>query len=299
MTSFWSAWIIVITLGVIAGCWWVLFANRVSAPKSGDVKTMGHSFDGIEEYDNPMPRWWFIMFIATIIFSLVYLALYPGLGTFKGFLGWTQVNQWEAEIQYADEHYAPIFDQYATIPVADLAQDEEAMKVGQRLYANNCSLCHGSDGRGAYGFPNLTDNDWLYGGSADAIKHTIVNGRNGQMPAWGEVLGDEGVTQMTQYVLSLSGQETDAAAAQTGAATYTAMCAACHGADGKGNQMLGAPNLTDNTWLYLNPEWGVAKSVEQSIRLGRNGHMPAQAKYIGEDKVHLVAAYVYSLSQGK
>ncbi len=299
MTSFWSAWIIVITLGVIAGCWWVLFANRVASPKSGDVKTMGHSFDGIEEYDNPMPRWWFIMFIATIIFSLVYLALYPGLGTFKGFLGWTQVNQWEAEVKYADENYAPIFEQYASIPVADLAMDEEAMKVGQRLYANNCALCHGSDGRGAYGFPNLTDTDWLYGGSADAIKHTIINGRNGQMPAWGEVLGDEGVTQMTQYVLSLSGQETDSAAAQAGSATYTAMCVACHGADGKGNQMLGAPNLTDNTWLYLNPEWGVAKSVEQSIRLGRNGHMPAQAKYIGEDKVHLVAAYVYSLSQGK
>lgn len=298
MSSFWSAWIIVITLGVIAGCWWVLFANRTAAPK-GEVKTMGHSFDGIEEYDNPMPRWWFIMFIGTIIFSLVYLALYPGLGNYKGLLGWTQEGQWAEEVAYAEEHYAPIFEQFGTIPVEQLAKDTEAMKVGQRLYANNCALCHGSDGRGAYGFPNLTDNDWLYGGTADAIKHTIVNGRNGQMPAWGDVLGDEGVHQMVQYVLSMSGKETDAAAAKTGGATYTAMCSACHGADGKGVQMLGAPNLTDDTWLYLNPEWGLAKSVEQSIRLGRNGHMPAQARYIGEDKVHLVTAYVYSLSQGK
>lgn len=298
MTSFWSAWISVITLAVIFGCWWALFANRTAAPK-GEAKTMGHSFDGIEEYDNPMPRWWFIMFIVTIVFSLIYLALYPGLGTFKGFLGWTSDNQWEAEIKYAEEHYAPIFEQYAKIPAEKLAADPEAMKVGQRLFANNCALCHGSDGRGAYGFPNLTDADWLYGGTTDAIRHTIVNGRNGQMPAWGEVLGDEGVKQMVQYVLSLSGQETDKAAAATGAATYAAMCSACHGADGKGNPMLGAPNLTDNTWLYLNPEWGVAKSVEQSIRVGRNGNMPAQARYIGEDKVHLVTAYVYSLSQGK
>jgi len=229
----------------------------------------------------------------------VYLALYPGLGTYKGLLGWSQEGQWEEEVQYAAEHYAPIFEQYSSIPVADLAKDTEAMKVGQRLYANNCALCHGSEGRGAYGFPNLTDTDWLYGGSPDAIKHTIVNGRNGQMPAWGEVLGDEGVTQMVQYVLSLSNQETHAAAAKAGSATFTAMCAACHGPDAKGKQMLRAPNLTDNTGLYLNPEWGVAKSVEQSIRLGRNGHMPAQAKYIGEDKVHLVAAYVYSLSQDK
>lgn len=299
MTSFWSAWIIVITLGVIAGCWWVLFANRVSAPKDGDVKTMGHSFDGIEEYDNPMPRWWFIMFIATIIFSLVYLALYPGLGTFKGFLGWSQEGQWEEEVQEAQEKYAPIFEQYASIPVPQLAQDEEAMKVGQRLYANNCALCHGSDSRGGYGFPNLTDKDWLYGGTPEAIKATLVNGRNGQMPAWEAVLGDDGITQMTQYVLSLSGQDHDAAAAAQAEATYTAMCSACHGPDAKGNQMLGAPNLTDDTWLYLNPEWGLAKSVEQSLRQGRNGHMPAQARYIGEDKVHLVAAYVYSLSQDK
>ncbi len=298
MSSFWSAWIIVITLGVIAGCWWVLFANR-SAPPKGEVKTMGHSFDGIEEYDNPMPRWWFFMFIGTIVFSLIYLALYPGLGNYKGVLGWTQEGQWAEEVAYADEHYAPIFEQYAKIPVEQLAGDAEAMKVGQRLFANNCSLCHGSDGRGAYGFPNLTDSDWLYGGSAEAIKHTIVQGRNGQMPAWGEVLGDEGVDQMVQYVLSLSGKETDAAAAKVGGATYGAMCSACHGADGKGNFALGAPNLTDDTWLYLNPEWGLAKSVEQSVRLGRNGHMPAQARYIGEDKVHLVTAYVYSLSQGK
>ncbi|KZZ14012.1 cytochrome C oxidase Cbb3 [Oleiphilus sp. HI0079] len=256
---------------------------------------MGHTFDGIEEYDNPLPKWWMYMFVATCVFGLAYYALYPGLGNYKGLLGWTQVGQWENEVQTAEEKYGPIFEAYAATPIDELVQDAEAMKVGQRLFANNCAVCHGSAGRGAIGFPNLTDDDWLYGGTEEAIKATLVNGRMGNMPAKGlnPAMTNAQVDDMVHYLLSFSDRSDNSEAAERGAAMYQTACAACHGADAKGNQALGAPNLTDNVWLY----GSTPKRISHTLLYGRAGVMPAQLERLGEEKIHLLTAYVKSLSQ--
>jgi len=295
MSAFWSAWVSVITLAVIIGCTWLLFATRKSQTHQEQTEeTVGHEFDGIEEYDNPMPKWWFQMFLGTVIFGLGYLALYPGLGNFQGLLGWSSHGQWEEEMAHAEEQYRPMFEQFAALSVEQLQNEETGLKMGQRMFANNCALCHGSAGTGAYGFPNLTDTDWLYGGDPATIKTTIANGRNGGMPAWGQVLGEDGVRDVTGYVLSLSGsgENLDSEAIARGQSQFQALCAACHGADGTGTQALGAPNLTDNTWLY----GGSFEQVAHSIRNGRAGVMPAHKDLLSDEKIHLIAAYVYSLS---
>ncbi len=293
MTSFWSLWISAITIAVIAGCLiLVLHTRRTEVHKETTTETMHHAFDGIEELDNPLPRWWFNMFIITIIFGVVYLFLYPGLGNYKGYLNWTSHNQWEAEMAHADEHYKPVFAKFANLSVEEIAGNDTARQMGQRMFNNNCAVCHGQAGAGAYGFPNLSDNDWLYGGSGANIKATISNGRVGAMPPWGAIIGEDGVRNVTSYVLGLNGQKVDAKAAAQGQTTYQAMCIACHGADGKGNQMLGAPNLTDDIWLY----GGSFEKVAHSIRQGRNGAMPAHSSLLSEDKIHLISGYVFSLS---
>lgn len=296
MSAFWSAWVTVITLAVIFGCAWLLFATRKGEKfKETTEETVGHSFDGIEEFDNPLPQWWFYLFVATVIFGLGYLMLYPGLGNFKGLLGWTSTNQWEREMQHAEEVYRPVFAKYATLSIEELQlpDNEEGLKMGQRMFANNCSVCHGSAGTGAIGFPNLTDNDWLYGGDPATIKQTITNGRNGGMPAWGDVLGEDGVRDVASYVMTLSGKEavtgTDVA---NGQKQFQALCTACHSPDGSGMHALGAPNLTDDIWLY----GGDFKQIAHTIRAGRAGVMPAQKHLLSEDKIHLISAYVYSLS---
>ncbi|PSJ23134.1 cytochrome-c oxidase, cbb3-type subunit III [Halomonas sp. ND22Bw] len=299
LPGFWSVWIIVITLGTIVISAWLLFANRKTdkvADAEGNVETTGHAADEIEEYDNPLPRWWFQLYVGTVIFALGYLLLYPGLGNFAGLLGWTQEGQWEAEVARAEERYAPIFEQYQQVPIPALAQDAEAMQVAERLFLNNCAICHGANAQGGYGFPDLTDDAWLYGGTPEAIVTSLTNGRNGLMPAW-QQLGEDNIGRLTQYVLSLSGQAEDPQRAEQGEALFTSVCAACHAPDGTGNQALGAPNLTDDAWLYRQPGQPLEASIRQTLRNGRNGHMPAQAAYIGEDKVHLVAAYVYGLSR--
>ncbi len=295
MSAFWSAWVTVITLAVIFGCTWLLFQTRKSEThKESTDTTVGHVYDGIEEYDNPLPRWWFQLFVATVVFGLVYLALYPGLGNFKGLLGWTSTGQWEEEMQHAEEVYKPVFAKYAALSIEDLQSEDNksGLQMGQRMFANNCSVCHGTAGTGAYGFPNLTDDDWLYGGEPATIKQTIINGRNGGMPPWGSVLGEEGVRDMASYVLSLSGREVDPDAAQRGETQFQALCTACHGQDAKGTQALGAPNLTDDVWLY----GGSFEAVTHSIRSGRAGMMPAHKDLLSDDKIHLISAYVYSLS---
>jgi len=297
LSGFWSAWIIVITLGSIGLAFWLLYANRKTdktPDAEGNVETTGHAADGIEEYDNPLPRWWFQLYVGTVIFSLGYLVLYPGLGNFAGVLGWTQEGQWEEEVARAEERFTPIFAQYQEVPIPELARDAEAMQVAERIYLNNCAVCHGSNAQGGYGFPNLTDDDWLYGGEPEQILTSLNRGRNGLMPSW-QQLGEENIENVTQHVLALSDLEHDAERAERGAATFASVCAACHMPDGTGNQALGAPNLTNDIWLYQAPGQSVADSVRQTLRNGRNGHMPAQAAYIGEERVHLVAAYVYSL----
>ena len=295
MSIFWNLWIILLTLACLFLVTWVLFANRKVAVRDDvepENRTTGHVYDGIEEYDNPLPKWWFYLFVGTLVFSAGYLALYPGLGSFKGILGWTSVNQLEREQDKAQEEHSQRYADFLNVPIEELVQDSAAMKMGVRLFSNNCAVCHGADGGGAYSFPNLTDNDWLYGGNPATIKETITNGRNGNMPAWGPIIGEPNVIAVAEYVLSLSGSEHDATKAAKGAKVFQQNCVACHGPDGKGSHALGAPNLTDNIWLYA----GGREGVRQSVRNGRSNVMPLQKPKLKPEKIHLLAAYVYSLS---
>ncbi len=294
MSSFWSWWVIIITVGNIVACYWLV--QWATKPHKGEAATgdvTGHKWDdNLEEYNNPLPRWWLWLFYITIVFGLAYIVMYPGLGKYAGTKQWTSTGQYESEIQQANAKYDPIFAAYAQQSVEDLAKDAKAVQVGQRLFLNYCATCHGSTATGYTGFPNLTDGSWLYGGTPDAIKTSILDGRMGAMPPWEAPLGAQGLEQVTQYVLSLSGRKHDAAQAAAGKTMYDTMCVACHGIDGTGNQAIGAPNLTDNIWLY-----GASPGViKNTIAKGRNGVMPAHRDFLGEDKVHVLAAYVYSLS---
>jgi cytochrome c oxidase cbb3-type subunit 3 len=293
-SGFWSWYIIVGVVGGIAAMFWLNRWMSGSTVKEGEkVKPMGHVWDeDLQELNNPLPRWWLNLFYVTLVFGVGYLALYPGLGTFRGLLGWTETGQYDREMAAADKEYGPLYEKYSKEDLLVLATDRAALKTGERLFVNYCSSCHGSDGGGGPGFPNLRDDDWLYGGDPQTIQTTILNGRQGAMPAWGAVLGPEGVSNVAEYVLSLSGRSTDATAAAAGKEKFQQLCVACHGPDGKGNQAMGAPNLTDNIWLY----GGSKKTIMETIEKGRSGRMPAHAEFLGEAKVHLLAAYVYSLS---
>ncbi|WP_339079266.1 cytochrome-c oxidase, cbb3-type subunit III [Pseudomonas sp. TMP9] len=304
MSTFWSWYITLLTVGTLLALFWLIFATRKSeVHKSETDQTMGHAFDGIEEYDNPLPKWWFMLFIGTIVFSVAYLVLYPGLGNWKGILpgyegGWTQVKQWQHEVDKADELYGPIFAKYAAMPIEQVAQDEQALKMGGRIFASNCSVCHGSDAKGGYGFPNLTDNDWLYGGDPQTIKTSLLYGRQAVMPAWKDSIGEEGIRNVAGYIRTFSGlnnPDTAKVDLEAGQNIYATNCAVCHGAEGKGQQAMGAPNLTDKVWLFGSS----FAQVQQTLRYGRNGMMPAQEAFLGNDKVHLLAAYVLSLSQNQ
>ena len=320
MSSFWSVWITVLSLVVIAGCFLLL---RVCSKNTTGVKegeSMGHSFDGIEELNNPLPKWWSYMFYITIVFGLIYLALFPGLGNYKGLLGWTSSNQsigteqgikadsaaaielaakegryvqYDQEVKHADEKYGPIFAAYLATPLEELVKNQEALKVGGRLFLQNCAQCHGSDARGSKGFPNLTDGDWLYGGELATIKTTIMAGRHGMMPPKGGLpIEDSEIAGLAEYVVKLSGREHDEKLAAQGQGSFMKGCFACHGMDAKGNKFMGAPNLTDDVWLY----GGSRGVIEETIKHGRAGVMPAWKDVLGEEKVHVIAAYVYSLS---
>ncbi|AAN69833.1 MULTISPECIES: cytochrome-c oxidase, cbb3-type subunit III [Pseudomonas] len=303
MTTFWSTYISVLTIGSLIGLTWLLLATRKGQSNNTTDETMGHSFDGIEEYDNPLPKWWFWLFVGTLAFSVGYLILYPGLGNWKGILpgyenGWTGANEWQKEMDKADARFGPIFAKYAAMPVEEVAKDPQALKMGSRLFASNCSVCHGSDAKGAFGFPNLTDNDWRWGGDPETIKTSIMSGRHGVMPAWAEVIGDQGVADVAAFVVSkLDGRtlpEGAKADVENGQKIFAANCVACHGPEGKGTPAMGAPNLTHPQAFIYGSSFA---QLQQTIRYGRQGQMPAQAEIQGNDKVHLLAAYVYSLSQ--
>jgi len=296
-SGFWNWYIIILTSGSILACFLLIRWLSSDIKPEEEGKEMDHVWDeGLVELNNPLPRWWLGMFYITLYFGIGYLVLYPGMGTFQGLLGWSSLGQYSHEIDVADAKYGPLFKKFQEMPIVAVADDPDARRMGERLFVNYCATCHGSDARGARGFPNLRDNDWLYGGTPEAIEQTILSGRNGVMPAWKDALGgDEGVADMSEYVLSLSGRNVDEAAAARGAEKYQTLCVACHGADGTGNQALGAPNLTDNIWLY----GGSSKQVMDSIAAGRTGVMPPHRDFLGEDKVHLLAAYVYSLSTGQ
>ncbi|HWV15811.1 MAG TPA: cytochrome-c oxidase, cbb3-type subunit III [Cellvibrio sp.] len=307
MSTFWSCWIVGLTLTNLALLFWLLMANRkrkVVVDESGEVKTTGHVYDGIEEYDNPLPRWWFYMFLATFIFTAAYLVIYPGLGNYKGVSFWKNGGTWTATSQLQDEQshaqaqYDATFGEFAKTPIEELAKNPEAMKMGYRVFVNNCAVCHGSDAGGNFGYPNLTDKDWLHGGSPDRIKETITLGRTGAMPPWGPVIGEAGVANVVEFVLKRAGKEHDATKAALGESIFAQTCAACHGADGKGSVQIGAPDLTDDIWLYApaKPE-ELAQTLRQTVRNGRTGVMPAHKDTLKPERIHLLAAYIYSLSQ--
>jgi cytochrome c oxidase cbb3-type subunit 3 len=320
MTTFWSLWIVILTLTCLVGCAAILYwclKDNMGVP---DGEDMGHEYDGIRELNSPLPKWWSYLFVSTFIFAAIYLVLFPGLGNFKGILGWSssnqtittlaesktaiasaqeskQLDQYAKELDDADSYYGEAFKRLAfkedgsgfrSIP--EIAKDEDAIKVGQRLFLQNCSQCHGSDARGQKGFPNLADDAWLYGGEPEAILNTILHGRIGQMPPWEAALGEDGVKEVVTYTLSLSGRKVNAREAAAGKQRFV-MCAACHGTDGKGNPAVGAPDLTDKYWLFGDSRAELTATVAK----GRSGVMPAWKDILGEDKVQLIAAYVWDL----
>jgi len=297
MSDFWSGWVIVIALANILGCVWLIW--WASRPKKGEAAkgdVTGHTWDDdLQELNNPMPRWWLWLFYITIVFGLAYIIIYPGFGSYQGTAGWTQTNQYEAEMKTASDEYGPIFAGYAKQNADQLVNNKSAMDSGRRLFLTYCSTCHGSDARGSQGYPNLADKDWLYGGNPDQIKSSIMDGRLqgvGLMPGFAH-LGKDGIDAVTAYVMSLSGRKADSAKVAAGKTTFDSQCVACHGADAKGNIHIGAPNLTDNIWLYGSTKGHIKLSIEK----GRDGVMPAHREFLGEDKVHLLSAYIYSLSK--
>lgn len=291
-SGFWNWYIFILVVLSFAFCFaLIIWMSRGKRPAK--VETMGHVWDGdLAEYNNPLPMWWLYMFYITLFFGIVYLLLYPGSGVYGGLLKWSEVGQWQKEVDRAEAKFGPLYEKYRGQDLKAVAMDEEANRMGRRLYMTYCTACHGSDAGGGPGYPNLRDGDWLYGGQPEQIKTTIMAGRLGVMPAWGAALGADGVLNVSEYVLSLSGRKVNADAAAAGKEKFLQICAACHGTDGKGNQALGAPNLTDNVWLYGGSQQAVMKTISE----GRNGRMPAHGDFLGEAKVHLLAAYVYSLS---
>jgi len=292
-SGFWDFYIGVISVVSIVAC--AVFLKVQSVRRSGEAETSGHTWDDdLTEYNNPLPRWWAWLFYLTVAFALVYLVLYPGLGSFRGTLGWTQIGQLEEENRAADERFGPLFEKFVAQDVPALAKNPEAQAVGQKLFLNHCAQCHASDGGGSRGFPNLTDRDWLWGGTPEAIKASITDGRRGMMPPMGGAVGgDEGAKDVAHYVLSLSGRTHDSLRAFRGRGSYQSACVACHGTEGKGNPQLGAPNLTDGTWLHGS---GEAAIIEQIMK-GRTNEMPAHKDILTPAKIHLLSAYVFSLSQ--
>lgn len=292
MSEFWSWWIIVITIVNIFGCWALLLWSRKMKGSIDENETTGHVYDGIEEYNNPLPKWWLNMFNICLVFSVGYLILYPGLGNFAGVLGWTQTGQHSEEVAEAKKVYAPLFAKYANTPIEELSQIKQATEMGKRIFVNTCFGCHGSDARGNTGYPDLTDKDWLYGDSVASIEHSINYGRNGIMPGFAASFNAQQIDGLVQYVGKLAGHSVDESKASIGKTLFDQQCFVCHGADAKGNIAMGAPNLTDNIWLY----GGSASSIAKTIKDGRKGEMPAHLDLLGKEKSHLVTAYIYSLS---
>jgi cytochrome c oxidase cbb3-type subunit III len=297
MTSGWSLFVISLVVINIAGCFWLL--RWTARPKSASEKIgggadTGHVWDkDLREYNNPLPRWWLWLFYITIVFSVIYLALYPGFGSFKGIKGWTQAGQYVQQRNDADARAAAYLAPFASMTVPQLATDGKAMATARNLFQVNCAPCHGSDGGGAKGFPNLADKQWQWGGDPDTVVQTIMAGRVAAMPPWGQVLGAQGVDQVVAYVQQMSGQQADAALAAAGKTQFETVCAACHGVDGKGNPLLGAPNLTDDIWLY----GGDAATLKLTLENGRNGQMPAFGDRLGAERVRLLAAYAMRMSE--
>ena len=295
MPAFWHWFVAAGTIVFIIWCIWLIGWSAKQGPQNiADDDLVGHKWDGdLEEWNNPAPRWWLYLYFITIAWAVGYLVAFPGLGSYEGMLGWSQQDQYEAEMQAAAATYEPIYEEFAAMDFAELAQNEDALALGRSLYASYCTTCHGSDARGAPGYPNLTDDDWLWGNTEQDLVTTITNGRTAVMPVLAPALGgDAGVDNMVKYVKSLSGGEADAGA-MSAQPMFVALCSACHNVDGTGNKIFGAPNLTDDTWLY----GGSDATIRETITQGRGGIMPAHGELLGANRTKILAAYVSSLSQ--
>jgi cytochrome c oxidase cbb3-type subunit 3 len=266
-SGFWDVYIAVITVVSIVACAVVLKSQSIRR-KPGPADTTGHVWDeDLREYNNPLPRWWSWLFYITVVFGLGYLVL-------------------EGERELAAKRYGPIYEKFAAADIQTLIKNPEALAVGQKLFLNTCAQCHASDGAGSRGFPNLTDRDWQWGGDPKTVEQTITGGRVAAMPPWGAVLGEQGVKDVAHYVRSLSGLTNDSIRRARGEALFKANCIACHGPEGKGNPAMGAPNLGSSE-----------SSIIETLTRGRNGQMPAHQGVLTEAKIHLLTAYVLSLSQ--
>jgi cytochrome c oxidase cbb3-type subunit 3 len=289
-------YIAIVALANIGAALWLIWWTARGSDKVAPQQTTHVWDDDLTEFNNPLPRWWLWLFLLTIAFGLCYLVIYPGLGRFPGIAHWTQVSQFQQEDLAARQTLEQRFAAFKGKSLSDLSKDSGAMATAKNLFALNCSACHGSDARGAKGFPNLTDQDWLWGGDEQTVYQTIAQGRDGLMPAWGPVLGHDGVEKVLAYVMSLGGRSLPGAAPESlaaGKAVFSTMCAACHGADGSGTKAVGGPNLTDKIWLY----GGSPADIRETITNGRTNHMPAHLERLGETRVRLLAAYVLSLSR--
>ena len=292
-SNFWSIFVAGMTVVSILVCLVLLWVAGTKKVAASNDNTTGHIWDeDLREMNNPLPRWWVYLFIITVIFAFGYLAAYPGLGAYKGQLGWSTEGVYQSEIAKANKDIAPIYAKFASMKPEEVARDPAALAIGERLYMNNCSQCHGSDARGSKGFPNLADADWLHGGTPEKITETLTKGRIGNMPPMAAAVGTpDDIRNVAHYVLSLSGSPNDSVRANLGKPKF-GVCAACHGADGKGNQALGAPNLTDGIWLH---GWG-EEAIVSMINNGKVNQMPAQAGKLTDAQIQVLAAYVWSLS---
>ena len=306
MSGFWNIWVWVLTLGNLVACLWLLLRFTRRRKDANKEDTTGHRWDGdLREYNNPLPRWWLSLFWVTAVFMVVYLLLYPGLGNFAGFGGWTQATQYDAEVANAEQRFGNVYAAFANTATTELAGNPDALRLGRSIFLNRCATCHGSDGGGAKGFPNLTDAAWLYGGAPETIEQTITNGRTGVMPALGAAVGEQGVTELIAYIRSIGparkmGEDDDeadhdehgaAGLVAAGQQKFATFCSACHGADAHGMQALGAPDLTDGDWLHGPTD----ADIRDVINNGRTNQMPAQKDGLTADRIHVVAGYVLSL----
>ncbi len=293
-SSFWDYYVMGLVAFGIAFCIFALVTNTTKPLQGDEPELHGHVWDEtLAEYNNPLPRWWMGLFWMTILFAVAYLVVFPGFGSNKGVGNWTSTRQYRAEMNAASEKLAPLLAQYKATDLVTLSQNQDAMEMGKRMFQSYCAQCHGESAKGGRGFPNLTDNDWLYGGEPEMVETSILEGRQGVMTPFGPVIGEEGVKDVANYVRSLSGLPADSLRAQRGVDIFQQNCVACHGPEAKGNQLIGAPNLTDKTWLYSSHE----AAIMDTVRNGRMNKMPSFREFLGEEKVHVLAAYVLSLSK--
>lgn len=292
-SSFWSVYVTGISVVGILACLLLLWFSGKAKAMTANDNTTGHVWDvDLREMNNPLPRWWVWLFILTVVFALGYLVMYPGLGSYKGTFGWSSAGQYESEVAKGNKEVEPLYAKFNGMKPEDVARDPQAIAIGERLFMNNCSQCHGSDARGSKGFPNLTDKDWLHGGAPDKIVETLIKGRMGNMPPMAAAVGSsDDVRNVANYVLSLSASPHDSVKAALGKSKFGA-CAACHGADGKGNQAIGAPNLTDDIWLH---GWGES-AIVSIVNNGKVNQMPAQEHKLTESQIRVLASYVWGLS---